>query len=187
MQGQGNSDLDALGKAQAEVNGQLLSTRDIGALYASPLGRTRQTAEIVNRYLNLSIQYDARIKEWDCGVWSGYLYADVETRWAEEWAALRADRFHYRGPGCENYPDMIARTAGFLDELRAHPASNLAIISHGIIGRVMISALLGLDEAATLRISQPNDTVFRVTLGPGGHAVVERYVDGYGPLEGLEH
>ena len=35
-------------------------------------------------------------------------------KWAEEFNAWQEDQFHYRGPNCENYPDMIERVAPFL-------------------------------------------------------------------------
>jgi broad specificity phosphatase PhoE len=184
MQGQWNSDLNDLGRTQADVNGRLLAGLDIHTLFASPLDRTRQTAEIVNRHLDVPVAFDERIKEWDCGDWSGHLYAEVKAKWADEWAALEADRFHYRGPNCENYPDMIHRSTPFLDELRAHPAENIAIVSHGMIGRVMVATLLGFDEAQTLSFHQGNDVVFRVTLRDE-LVVVDHYVAGEGPFGGI--
>lgn len=184
MQGQWNSDLNERGRRQAEVNGKLLAGLGIQALFASPLDRTRQTAEIIGRHVDLPVVYDERIKEWDCGVWSGQLYDDVAERWPQEWSALLADRFHYRGPGCENYPDMMRRAGPFLEEIQAQPAGAVAIVSHGMIGRVMVSMLLGYDEQRTLGFHQPNDVVFRVTLGADG-ARVHHYVAGAGPLEGV--
>ena len=77
MQGQMNSNLNDRGRAQADVNGQFLATRNIEALFASPLDRTRQTAEIVNQHLSLPIAFDERIMEWDCGDWSGHMYDEI--------------------------------------------------------------------------------------------------------------
>ncbi|MEE4360963.1 MAG: histidine phosphatase family protein, partial [Pseudomonadales bacterium] len=80
MQGQWNSDLSELGRAQARVSGALLAGRGIEAMFASPLDRTRQTAALINEHLNLPVTYDDRLKEWDCGDWSGHLYAEVAER-----------------------------------------------------------------------------------------------------------
>jgi broad specificity phosphatase PhoE len=184
MQGQWNSDLNETGRNQAEVNGDLLSNHNIDILIASPLDRTRQTAEIINRHLKLQVAYDDRIMEWDCGDWSGYLYAEVKVKWAEEWRQLEADRFYYRGPNCENYPDMISRSGPFLDELKARPENSIAIVSHGMIGRVMVAQLLGLNEQQTLEFHQSNDVVFRVTLNEGS-VEVAHFVGGEGPFPGL--
>jgi broad specificity phosphatase PhoE len=184
MQGQWNSDLSDLGRSQADINGRMLAGFGIQTLFASPLDRTRQTTEIVNRHLGVPVEFDDRLKEWDCGDWSGHLYTEVKTNWATEWAALEADRFHYRGPNCENYPDMIRRSTPFLGEIRSHPAERIGIVSHGMIGRVMVSTLLGFDEAQTLSFHQGNDVVLRVTLGDE-LAAVDHYVGGEGPFKGL--
>jgi len=184
MQGQLESDLTERGREQTEVNARVLANLGIEALYSSPLARARQSAAIINRQLNLPISYDVRIKEWDCGDWSGELYGDVQARWAEEWAAYQADPFYYRGPNCENYPDMIERVRPFLDELLGQTVQTVAVVSHGMIGRVMVSTLLGYDERSTLSFRQPNDVVYRVSLG-NDRPAVDHYAAGTGPLPGV--
>ena len=184
MQGQLESDLTDRGREQTAVNARVLANLGIEALYSSPLDRARQSAAIINRQLNLPISYDHRIKEWNCGDWSGELYGDVQSRWAEEWVAYQADPFYYRGPNCENYPDMIARVRPFLDELLRQSAQSIAVVSHGMIGRVMVSTLLGYDERATLGFRQPNDVVYRVSLGKD-RPTVDHYSAGAGPLPGV--
>ena len=185
MQGQWNSNLDDLGRQQAAVSGRLLARYNVEVMFASPLDRTRQTAAIMNDHLGLPITFDDRLKEWDCGDWSGFLYAEIETRWPNEWLAWRADPFNYRGPNAENYPDMIARAAPLLAELRAHPAQTIAIVCHGMIGKAMIATLLDFDAAQTLAFHQPNDRVFCVTLGATAASVV--HFDGEaGPFAGVD-
>ncbi len=183
MQGQKNSDLNATGRAQAEAHGRLLARLGVDALYASPLARARQTAGIVQRSVDLEVRFDDRIMEWDCGAWSGHLRADVRQRWPEAWAALEADPYHYRGPGCENYPDMIARAAPFVDEVLASPAERIGVISHGLIGRIMVGILMGFDETAMLGFRQPNDVVYRVRLG--SRPRLDRFEGGQGPFAGV--
>lgn len=184
MQGRWNSNLSDLGRRQAEVNGRFLDSQNIEALFVSPLDRTRQTAEIINQYLNLAATYDDRIMEWDCGDWSGHLYAEVKEKWPQEWQELEANRFHYRGPNCENYPDMIDRSVPFLEEVRLRPENNIAIVSHGMIGRVMVAQLMAFNEQQTLDFHQPNDVVFRVTLHEDS-VEAAHFVAGEGPIPGL--
>jgi len=184
MQGRWNSDLNEIGRRQAEVNGRLLEGFGIEAIFSSPLDRARQTAEIISGYVPVPVRYDERIVEWDCGDWSGHLRSDVEERWADEYAALLADPFHYRGPNCENYPDMFERARPFVEELLEHPARTLAVVSHGMIGKVMVSILLGLDPDETLDVFQPNDAVFRIVARPEGREV-HHWRGGVGPVEGL--
>jgi broad specificity phosphatase PhoE len=188
MQGQLDSSLDELGRRQAEVHGRLLADVGIEAIYASPLARARETVEIVRRFVDLSPRFDDRIMEWNCGEWSGQLRAEVAERWPEEWAALAADPYRYRGPGCENYPDMTARVAPFVEAVVADPAQSIAVISHGMIGRVMVGLLMCFDERDMIGFRQPNDVIYRVRLlgtGETASPCLDRYVAGEGPLEGV--
>ena len=57
-------------------------------------------------------------------------------------AGLEANRFHYRPPNGENYPDMFERSTPIVDELLETEHSNIAVVSHGMIGKVMFSYLL---------------------------------------------
>ncbi|MEE4360894.1 MAG: histidine phosphatase family protein, partial [Pseudomonadales bacterium] len=143
-----------------------------------------QTAALINEHLNLPVTYDDRLKEWDCGDWSGHLYAEVAERWKEEWAAYQADRFHYRGPNCENYPDMFARARPFVEELLDHPAQRVAVVSHGMIGKVLMAILLDLGEAETLAIHQPNDVIM-VLRGDAPAFDAHHYRGSDGPFDGL--
>jgi len=184
MQGQWNSDLTELGREQADINGRFLATLGIDYLVASPLDRTRQTADIINQHLKLDINYDGRIMEWHCGDWSGELWDDVSIKWPKEFAAWQEDQFNYPGPNGENYPDMIKRTSPFLDEVFASQHSRIAIVSHGMIGRVMVSILLGHSPEEMFHFGQSNDTIFHLTEHTEGFAI-QHFVGGEGPHSGL--
>lgn len=189
MQGQMNSSLTTLGRAQSETNARLLANFNVQALIASPLDRARETAEIIRQHIDIEANYDRRIMEWDCGDWSGHLHEDVKRRWPHEWAAFEADRFNYRGPNCENYPDMRERAAPFVEELTSLPVRNIAVVSHGLIGRVMIGLLMGFSETEILSFSQPNDVIYRVRELKYGRAKFDRKLHYYqsadGPFEGV--
>ncbi len=184
MQGQWNSDLNDVGRRQADANGRFLKAHGIEYMVASPLDRTRQTAEIIDNHLGVGFDLDERIKEWHCGEWSGEMWDDVPDKWPEAFAAWRADPFHVRGPGTENYPDMISRAMPFLDALLAADYQRIAIISHGIIGRAMVGTLLSLTPEEMLSFSQTNDTIFHLEQ-QGDAFLVQHYVAGEGPFGGL--
>lgn len=185
MQGQWNSDLNELGRAQAEVNGKFLKQIGIEYLVASPLDRTRQTADIISDHLKIDYDVDDRIKEWDCGVWSGEMWNELHEKWPSEFAAWQSDQFFYRGPGAENYPDMIERSTPFLNMVLAMGFSKVAVVSHGMIGRAMIGTLLSLSPEEMLAFGQTNDTVIQLSRETGSEFVAEHYVGGNGPISGL--
>ena len=74
--------LTRAGIAQAEAMGAALAAAAIGPvdLWASPSGRTLQTAAIVGEHLALSFfdwRTDARLLEIDVGDWTGRTYTDI--------------------------------------------------------------------------------------------------------------
>lgn len=185
MQGQWNSDLNDLGRQQADMNGQLLAGFDLQVLYCSPLDRTRQTGEIITRHVPLPLIFDDRLMEWNTGDWSGHMYADLPEKWPTEWEAWRSDPFAFRPPGGENYPDMFVRARLFLQDLLATPDQRIGIISHGMIGKVMVASLADLTPETVLDIRQGNDMVFRVQLRGETVTGLHHYDQGNGPREGL--
>ena len=184
MQGQWNSDLNDTGRAQAHAHGRFLAELGIEHIVVSPLERTRQTAGIINEYLGLELHFDERIMEWDCGDWSGEMWDEVGQKWPEEFAAWRADPFGYRGPNAENYPDMIDRARPFLKGLAGMPHERIAIVSHGMIGKIMVSDLLGHSPAEMLGFSQPNDLIYNLSQSGSGYTV-RHFIGGEGPFPGL--
>jgi len=79
---------------------------------------------------------------------------------------------------------MIERTRPFLEEVFALDQKRIAIVSHGMIGRVMVSILLGHSPGEMFRYGQRNDTIFHLTeLHDGFNA--RHFVGGIGPHSGL--
>ncbi len=184
MQGQWESSLTERGHAQAETNAVLLARLGIDRIYASPLRRTRDTAEKIAARAGCPVTYHDRLKEWHAGDWSGFLYQEIMARWPDEWAAWRDDMWNYRPPGCENFVDLERRGGSLVSELLAGAAGRVAIVSHGFIGRAMLKGLLGLTEADALTLRQGNDMIYALTREEGGWRA-ERYVAGEGPFAGL--
>ena len=122
--------------------------------------------------------------EWHTGDWSGEMYADIKVKGQAEWQALEADRFNYRPPNGENYPEMFARSTPFVEELLQSDHSSIAIVSHGMIGKVMVSHLMGYEPEQTLAIHQHNDMVYRISID-GEQRTIAFFDAGNGPIDGI--
>lgn len=159
------------GIAQAEAMGAALSSHfgrgaDID-LWASPAGRTLQTAAIVAEHLVrdfFDFRPDPRLFEIDTGRWAGRRYADIV---AEQGPIVDPVRriFNVRPPGGEYYPEIAARLRAWLGDL--DPARVALVISHGITLRVLRGILAGGEpfEGVVLAEDAPQGTVFRIEDG----------------------
>ena len=184
MQGQLDSRLTPLGREHARNSARLLARLGVDSVFASPLGRVRETVAIILAEVPLVVTYDDRLKEWSAGDWSGELHADIPIKWPVEWAAWDADRYRYRSPGGENFADLTARARSFLTDASSAPGTRVAIIAHGFLNRALVGALLSLPPSETLGIRQSNDTVIRVAPARDS-PVVDYFTGGDGPLPGL--
>jgi len=77
IQGQADIPLSDFGRRQGEAIAAALAELPIDAIYASPLLRALETAEIVARRLSLPIRIDPRLKEIHIGVFQNRLRSEV--------------------------------------------------------------------------------------------------------------
>lgn len=184
MQGQWEADLTTRGLQQAEQNAETLAKLGVDAIFASPLRRARDSAQALSRQTRLAVTFDDRLKEWNAGDWSGNLYDAVQEKWPAEWAAWRMDMWGYRPPGAENFEDLANRGGAFLEDILETDFEDIAVVSHGFIGRAMMLKLARLAPSEALRLHTANDVFFRFQRH-GDDWKTDRFEAGQGPFPGL--
>lgn len=200
MQGRLDSALTDTGKRQADENGRLLRRHAVERLLVSPLGRTTETAYIINSHVQAEIEFVDELVERDSGRWSGLTLDDIRADDPANWRAREGNEWHHRPPDGENMPDVIERVAPVLERLTvasaqggATPAESTssspvtAIISHGMVGKAILAHFLHLNDQSGWDVRQPNDVVYELTLNARAAEGVDcdHYRRGEGPLPGL--
>ncbi len=172
MQGHmAHTPLTRAGIAQAEAMGaalaRLVGPRPDLDVWASPSGRTLQTAAIVAEHLQVpffDIRTDKRLLEIDVGDWEGRPYAEIV---AETGPILCPDRrvFTVQPPNGEWYPAIATRLRAWLAAL--DPARDVLAISHGITLRVLRGLLAGGTdyEGVAIGSDASQGTVFELKDG----------------------
>lgn len=165
--------LTRAGMRQAEAMGAALLAHlgrspDID-FWASPSGRTLQTAAIIAEHLGhdfFEVKTDPALIEIGVGRWEGRRYADIV---AEQGPIVDPARglFTCRPPGGEWYPEIAARLQGWLDRL--DPAKPAVTITHGMTARVLRGMLVGGTPfepgCVPLADGAPQGTIFRIEHG----------------------
>ena len=172
MQGHKNSDLTERGRAQALAMGRTLKAeldREPGptTFLRSPLGRTRETSEIVGRELGIPSsewREDSRLAELSYGNWEGFSWAEIELTHPTALADWRADPHGYCPPGGETHLDLRRRCETMLADIAASNTRTV-VVSHGVSGAVVRGLNLGLDARAMFVLEKPQDAFFRLLAG----------------------
>lgn len=143
----GCTGLTDLGRDQARRLGDRLLAEHgdsaITAVYASPLLRARQTAEIVTGQLGLPFTVEDDLREPDYGEADG-------ARWADVVAAFgMVPNEHPDLPiacGAEPWTAYLARVGAALNAVLArHPGGNVLVVGHGETVSAAAYLFLGLD------------------------------------------
>jgi phosphoserine phosphatase len=146
IQGQIDIQLDETGCQQAQLIADRLATEAVAAVYSSPLLRAKSTADAIADRLQLPVQLDPRLMEYDFGVISGSTWTDVvenhpefASRWLEDpWAVPVADS--------EGRDNFAARVMSAVQDIVAqHPDDQVVVVAHGGTFGIYLTAMLGLD------------------------------------------
>jgi len=136
--------LSELGRRQSEATARALSGKPIEAVYASPLRRAFETAEIIAKALGLEIRADPRLKEIDVGVFQDQLRGDLEKDYPEALARWLSGDPDYAIPGGESRGQLARRGCAAFDEIRQSGHEQAVVVAHGGLLVSTIKSLLGI-------------------------------------------
>src|SRR4030081_1064410 len=134
------------GREQTRRLADRLSREKITAVYASPLGRTVETASILAAPHKLEVQTRDGFREINHGRWEQMTRREVEQKFPEEAAEWERDPYTFAPKGGESGLQVTARALPVLiDLVRKYPGQNILIASHKATIRLLLSSLLGFD------------------------------------------
>ena len=142
VDGPADPELSADGRAQAEHLATYLSSEHLDAIYASPLRRAYQTAQVVAALHGVDVQLVDGVAEFD------RLSSDYVP--TEELKAANDPRYHAMINGEwdtdeETSDEFRKRVLLTIEELiEAHPGQRVAVVCHGGVINGYVSHVLGL-------------------------------------------
>lgn len=147
-------------QSQADAVAGVLEGCRIDAVFHSSLGRAAQTAQIIATHLNATPTELTDLAEVHHGDVAGLIGDEIDVRFPGMMAARDRDKFVWRFPGGESYAD--ARATSALADIGATGARRPLLVSHEMIGRMLIRQLARLDPAPALATNQSNNVVVAV-------------------------
>lgn len=141
-----NVQLSDEGREQVRRLAVRLRDENITAIYASPLDRTVETASILAQPHGIEVQTRDGLREISHGRWEQMTRKEVEQAFPDEADAWEKDPYTFAPVGGESGLAVTARALPVLmDIVRAHPSSNVLVVSHKATIRLLLSSLLGFD------------------------------------------
>jgi len=126
IQGRTDIPLNATGREQACAQAAALAGMAVDIIYASPMLRARETAEIINRVVDVPLCFDDRLIE--------RCFGDCE---GKPYAGQLSNAAFIQGGG-ESLAVLHERVLCFLEEIAdRHAGQTVLVVAHGGVGRMV--------------------------------------------------
>ena len=158
-----NQSLNETGKQQAACLAAPFAEIAPDVLYASPLARATETARALCGELSLDITLADALREMDMGDFEGVPFAEAE----KVRPGLLHDWFHHPDrvfmPNGERFEEVRDRAVAVLAEIvQKNRGKRVAVVSHGALLQLAVSAFLGLPLVKRKQIPHLHNTGYYV-------------------------
>jgi len=134
------------GRAQVAALAERLRCDALDAVYASPMGRTLETARIIGAPHGLEPRPEPDLREIDYGRWEGLTRDEVERDFAAEYEAWQEDPLTIAPEGGESGIQVLARALPVVRRIvQQHQHRSVLVVAHKGTNRLLVSSLLGFD------------------------------------------
>ena len=171
LQGQHDIPLNDRGRAQATRCAKILRDlfeRDRRRVdefdyLSSPLGRARETMELMRAGLGLApedYRTDARLMEMSFGRWEGFTFGELQHRESAALAERERDKWGFVVPGGESYALLQQRVRAWYEGV----TRDTVVSAHGGVARTLM-AHLGIASPETASLGNVGQGVVYVFVG----------------------
>ena len=173
--GRNSESLTRAGVKQAEHLAQEVKNWGIELIYSSPLRRTVQTAEILNRYLGAEIVTDEDLIEMDLGHWTGLSKEDVWREYPSQYRSWIDNPAEFKVPGIETLESVTDRVIACIDRFfQARPQTIAAFVTHAVAIKAAVLFYGRQAREFYHQVDVPNLSVHRLMLNGVGEARIDR-------------
>ncbi len=152
--------LNETGLAQAQAVAQRVAAFPLAAIYSSPLKRAMETARPAAQKSGLTVQPLEGLIDIDYGDWGGRSPAEVAEMYPDLYHQWHHSPHLVTFPAGESLDEVRSRTLAAVQEIAlSHQAQTVLLVAHQVVNKVLVCALLGLDNSHFWRIQQDNGCI----------------------------
>ena len=155
------------GREQAKALADATRRLRIDAIYSSPLSRSLETARSAAEIHNLDVEIAHGFVDFHFGEWQELRHQEVKEKFPDLYLKWQKSPHLVRIPGGESLDEVRSRAMALVETVIARHRGVVALVSHRVVHKVLICALLGLDNSHfwDFRLETGALTVFRHDRG----------------------
>lgn len=155
FRGRADLALDETGVRQAKAAAERIANWPVSAFYTSPLKRALMTTQILASPFNLPVQPLSGLLDIDYGRWQGLSPEEAAAQDRNLFARWLEYPHQVQFPEGESLQDVRSRAVAALDSvLEDHKDKTVVLVSHMVVCRVLLCAVLGLDNSHFWQVAQ---------------------------------
>ena len=132
IQGQLDIPLNDTGRWQASRLAHALAGEPLQAVYASDLGRARETAQALAAAVGLEVVLDPGLRERGFGIFEGRTFREIEQQWPEQAQRWRRRDADFGPEGGETLAAFYERCIAAATRIaQSHLGEAIALVAHG--------------------------------------------------------
>ncbi len=166
-------ELNETGLKQAELLGEYLSKFRVEKVYSSPLKRALRTAQAIADYQRLEVEVAPALIDFDFGQWQGLSVGEVKTKYEALYQQWLGDPEKVKIPGGESLDEVKKRAMGLVSSILDKGEGSVVLVAHRVVNKVLICALLGLDNSHFWSIRQDTCGITTFTYQNGRLVLTE--------------
>ena len=178
-QGFSDTPLNGKGRQQAESIARILSDIEIEAIYSSTLSRAYETARIIAKYHDASVETTDALRELNQGEFEGLRLTELADNHSDFLAQWFRDPADLKVPGGESLREVRTRAWSAVEEIvEKHSDGNVIVVSHNLCNLALLCRIMKLDLRDFRRIHQDVSGINVIEFGGRWpHPVVLRLND----------
>lgn len=166
--GRSGEPLHPLGREQVAAVAEHLQKRGISAIYAGPLPRTCQSAEIISRVTGAPFYRSDSFNEILIAHWEGLTKAEITAKFGSEYPTWLGSPDKFKQPGCETLQEVQARAVAAIERIFTDRAGEtVVVVSHLIVIRCLILHYRGQSLSEFRDIKIDNGSLAQLTRNMG--------------------
>jgi len=160
-------ELNETGIKQARLLAEYLKDRPVEAVYSSPLQRAEKTAEEVANQFQQEVKIVRGLIDIDFGAWNGLTVHKVEEKYPDLFKEWSESPEKVEFPYGESLEAVRHRAKELIDSIVYMNSGTVVAVSHRVVLKLVICALLGLDNSHfwNIRLDTCGITVFSCEKG----------------------
>lgn len=177
FRGRADVELNETGIKQAQLLAEYLRDIKIEAVYSSPLKRALKTAETIANCHQLKVENAPGLIDFDYGKWQGLTHQEVKEKYQELYIKWIDHPDKVEMPAGESLNDVRKRVIGVVNEVTAPKyEGTVVLVAHRVVNKVLICALLGLDNSHFWSIRQDTGAITTFSY-ENGRFILTRHND----------